>query len=80
MAPELFMEDGLHSYASDLWSLGIVFHEFFTGRPPFQPASFRELHNMILDKVLRCSVSCSEIRTWGDSLTVKVFTWLIYDC
>ena len=24
MAPELFLEDGVHSYASDLWSLGCV--------------------------------------------------------
>ncbi|CAD7940835.1 unnamed protein product [Amoebophrya sp. A120] len=50
MAPELFLEDGIHSFSSDLWSLGIVFHEFVTGKPPFQPASFKELHNMILER------------------------------
>lgn len=27
MAPELFLDRGVHSFASDLWALGIVMHE-----------------------------------------------------
>lgn len=48
MAPELFQDDGVHSYASDLWSLGCVLYELATGSPPFVTPSFTELVNLIL--------------------------------
>ena len=35
MAPELFLPEGLHSYASDFWSLGCVLYELRRGGPPF---------------------------------------------
>ena len=35
MAPELFMEDGIHSFASDLWALGCTLFELAHGSPPF---------------------------------------------
>ena len=34
MAPELFGEGGVHSFASDLWALGCVMYECAAGRPP----------------------------------------------
>ena len=35
MAPELFSTDGVHSFASDFWSLGCVLYELRRGVPPF---------------------------------------------
>lgn len=48
MAPELFQDGGIHSYASDLWALGCVLYECFTGRPPFVGKEFTQLANSII--------------------------------
>ena len=48
MAPELFQEGGVHSFQSDLWSLGCVLFELATGHPPFVSTYFNELVNLIL--------------------------------
>lgn len=48
MAPELFQEGGVHSFASDLWALGCVMYECYVGRPPFVSNSFTQLVNSIL--------------------------------
>lgn len=48
MAPELFEDDGVHSYQSDLWALGCILHELATGKPPFVSTSFAELVNLIV--------------------------------
>ncbi|XP_022955380.1 serine/threonine-protein kinase RUNKEL [Cucurbita moschata] len=48
MAPELFKEDGIHSYASDMWALGCVLYECFVGRPPFMGREFTQLVKSIL--------------------------------
>lgn len=49
MAPELFADGSVHSFASDLWALGCVIYECAAGRPPFVDASFQRLVAMILD-------------------------------
>jgi serine/threonine-protein kinase ULK4 len=47
MAPEIFQDEGVHSYYSDMWSLGCVLYELATGKPPFYSDSFKELVKMI---------------------------------
>eukprot|EP00928_Gymnodinium_smaydae_P010772 TRINITY_DN1405_c0_g3_i1.p1 TRINITY_DN1405_c0_g3~~TRINITY_DN1405_c0_g3_i1.p1 ORF type:complete len:1319 (-),score=194.91 TRINITY_DN1405_c0_g3_i1:56-4012(-) len=48
MAPELFQEGGMHSFASDVWAVGCVLHEMVMGRPPFQSSSFAQLQSIVL--------------------------------
>ena len=43
MAPELFLADGVHAFASDLWSLGIVLFELRTATVPFKQERLKEL-------------------------------------
>ena len=48
MAPELFVEDGCHSFASDIWALGVVLFEMYNGKTPFgSSASFAELQRAV---------------------------------
>ncbi|GMP56734.1 hypothetical protein CsSME_00021109 [Camellia sinensis var. sinensis] len=48
MAPELFQDEGVHSYASDLWALGCVLYECYVGNPPFMGKEFTQLVKSIL--------------------------------
>lgn len=48
MAPELFQDGGVHSYASDFWALGCVLYECYTGRPPFVGKEFTKLVKSII--------------------------------
>lgn len=52
MAPELFQEGGVYSFASDFWSLGCVLYELATGKPPFSANGLKELINEILESSL----------------------------
>ncbi|CAJ1397395.1 unnamed protein product [Effrenium voratum] len=48
MAPELFSEGGTVSFASDLWSLGCLLQELFSGSPPFSSPNSQQLQILIL--------------------------------
>ncbi|XP_058076791.1 serine/threonine-protein kinase RUNKEL [Magnolia sinica] len=48
MAPELFQDGGVHSYASDFWALGCVLYECYSGKPPFVGKEFTQLVKSIL--------------------------------
>jgi serine/threonine-protein kinase ULK4 len=47
MAPELFSEGGVFSYASDLWSFGCILFEFMTGETPYKSSSLSKIIKMI---------------------------------
>uniref|UniRef100_A0A8C7MVA4 Unc-51 like kinase 4 n=1 Tax=Oncorhynchus kisutch TaxID=8019 RepID=A0A8C7MVA4_ONCKI len=46
-APEV-VKGGDHSISSDLWALGCIFYEMFSGKPPFFSETFSELIELIL--------------------------------
>ena len=41
LAPETILDEGV-SYATDLWSLGIILYEFFHKRTPFRGENIDE--------------------------------------
>ena len=47
MAPEV-LQGTEHSICTDLWSLGCVLYEMFTGHPPFRGDSFQQLADKVL--------------------------------
>lgn len=52
MAPELFQEGAVHSFASDMWAVGCVLYECATGQPPYVSSSFTQLVSAILEAPL----------------------------
>lgn len=49
MAPELFQDRGVYSFASDFWSLGCVLFELATGKPPFSAGCLKDLISEIVE-------------------------------
>jgi len=49
MAPELFQDDGVYSFSSDIWALGCVLYELATGKPPFNSNNLNDLISQIVD-------------------------------
>lgn len=48
MAPELFADGGVPSFASDLWALGCLVFECVAGRPPFVAGALSELMQAVV--------------------------------
>ncbi|CAI5737975.1 unnamed protein product [Peronospora destructor] len=75
MAPELFQQTAVHSFASDFWALGCVLFELRTGRQPFTHTNFSKLARMIQNDAVeflipRCEMSL-EFRNLLERLLVK---------
>ena len=51
LAPEV-LQGSEHSIQSDLWSLGCLLYEMYTGHPPFNGDSFQQLVDRILSQDL----------------------------
>ena len=51
LAPEI-LQGGPHTYMTDLWSLGCVFYEMYTGHPPFLAEDFSALVDKVVHKDL----------------------------
>ena len=49
MAPELFHDQGVHSFYSDFWSLGCILFELASGKPPFASNSLKDLITMVVE-------------------------------
>ena len=50
MAPELFNDEGVYSFQSDIWALGCVMYEMATGLPPFKASGLQQLITEIQTK------------------------------
>ncbi|KAG2789186.1 hypothetical protein PC129_g688 [Phytophthora cactorum] len=61
MAPELFQQPAVHSFASDFWALGCVLYELRTGHQPFTHTNFSELARMIQTDTVELPVPGSEM-------------------
>ena len=48
-APELFQEDGMYSFKSDLWALGCIMYELAVGQVPFFDDSIGKLITKIIN-------------------------------
>ena len=49
MSPELFSNQGVMSFQSDFWAMGVILYEMAVGKPPFESNSFTTLVDLILN-------------------------------
>ena len=52
-APELFSENGIYSFKTDLWALGCIMYEMAIGQVPF----FEERVNKLIMKIIRDEIN-----------------------
>jgi serine/threonine protein kinase len=50
MAPELFKDDGVLSFYSDFWSLGIVMYEMASGKLPFNQGTLQKVLKAVTEE------------------------------
>lgn len=47
IAPEILNEHSGHSYAADIWSLGVIIYTLLIGKPPFETSDVKLTYNKI---------------------------------
>eukprot|EP00501_MAST-03F_sp_TOSAG23-6_P002096 GSMAST32.ASY1.ANO1.2191.1 assembled CDS len=74
MAPELYLTKGIHSYASDIWSFGVLLYMLRFKRKPFESSSLKELIWKIANETPDFTISSEEgsSDSSGNSSTVDV--------
>ena len=63
-APELFQEEGMYSFKSDLWALGCIMYELAVGQVPF----FDDSIGKLITKIINTDVNFNkkELRNYSD--------------
>ena len=63
-APELFQDEGMYSYKSDLWALGCIMYELAVGQVPFFDDSIGKLITQIINNDV--NYNRKELRNYSD--------------
>ena len=63
-APELFQEEGMYSFKSDLWALGCIMYELAVGQVPFFDDSIGKLITKIINNEV--NYNKKELRNYSD--------------
>lgn len=74
MAPELFEQPAIHSFASDFWALGCLLYELKTGRQPFTHTNYSELARMIQTEAVALPVPGCEMSATLCNLIDRLLT------
>lgn len=80
MAPELFKDDGVLSFYSDFWSLGIVMYEMASGKLPFNQGTLQKVLKAVSEEPVQEITGFSDdfndmIRRLLEKDPVKRISW-----
>ena len=68
---------GVHSFSSDLWSLGCVLHELFLGSPPFTSVSSQQLVTAVVTAVVpKMPGATPEFQVWKFGISKLCDRWI----
>ena len=76
-APELFQEEGMYSFKSDLWALGCIMYELAVGQVPFFDDSIGKLITKIINNDV--NFNKKELRNYSDDFIDILKKLLIKD-